>query len=318
MCVCRLWQAVGPQRVEAGRSAQLRRQKREWVIPPIPLEENVNYTPKEFIAKIRSDKEFAKTVTYHLQGAGASKHPMHSFIVDEKTGYVRVTKVLDREEIAFYNLTGIALYTNGTEAEKRLDLRIKVLDQNDCKPTFAPVNPGAVNESSPKDTYIMKITARDDDEPGHLNSKIKYTILDQQPGGEIMFYIDSEGHLYVQNLNLDREDSYKLTIKGTDLDGAVNGNTGTGTVVVNILDINDNLPVLEKDSYEGSIEENTANMEVMRFKAIDADLEYTDNWLAQYEIISGNEAGYFSIETDPKTNEGVLMLNKVRQSLCGL
>ncbi|XP_029102309.1 desmoglein-2-like [Scleropages formosus] len=263
-------------------------------------------------SSIRSDKEFAKTVTYHLQGAGASKHPMHSFIVDEKTGYVRVTKVLDREEIAFYNLTGIALYTNGTEAEKRLDLRIKVLDQNDCKPTFAPVNPGAVNESSPKDTYIMKITARDDDEPGHLNSKIKYTILDQQPGGEIMFYIDSEGHLYVQNLNLDREtqDSYKLTIKGTDLDGAVNGNTGTGTVVVNILDINDNLPVLEKDSYEGSIEENTANMEVMRFKAIDADLEYTDNWLAQYEIISGNEAGYFSIETDPKTNEGVLMLNK--------
>lgn len=70
--------------------------------------------------------------------------------------------------------------------------------------------------------------------------------------------------------------------------------------------------------YQGSIEENTANVEVMRFKAFDKDLENTDNWLAQFEIISGNEAGYFHIETDPKTNEGVLTLVKVRKasSLC--
>lgn len=64
--------------------------------------------------------------------------------------------------------------------------------------------------------------------------------------------------------------------------------------------------------YEGSVEENTINVEVMRIKAIDMDLIHTDNWLAVYEIVSGNEGGYFSITTDSKTNEGIIMINKVK------
>lgn len=63
--------------------------------------------------------------------------------------------------------------------------------------------------------------------------------------------------------------------------------------------------------YEGSIEENTAGVEVMRIKAQDLDLEHTENWDAVFKIVQGNEAGYFSIKTDPKTNEGILMLDKV-------
>lgn len=66
--------------------------------------------------------------------------------------------------------------------------------------------------------------------------------------------------------------------------------------------------------YEGSVEENTVNVEVMRIKATDMDLIYTDNWLAVFEIISGNEAGYFSITTDSKTNEGIIMIHKVKNN----
>lgn len=63
--------------------------------------------------------------------------------------------------------------------------------------------------------------------------------------------------------------------------------------------------------YEGSIEENTYGVEVMRLKTTDLDLKGTDNWGAVFDITKGNEAGYFSIKTDPITNEGVLMLDKV-------
>lgn len=66
--------------------------------------------------------------------------------------------------------------------------------------------------------------------------------------------------------------------------------------------------------YEGNVEENTINKEVMRFKTTDEDLADTDNWRAVFEIISGNEAGYFRIETDPNTNEGILIIQKVRTS----
>lgn len=62
------------------------------------------------------------------------------------------------------------------------------------------------------------------------------------------------------------------------------------------------------------MEENTINKEVMRFKTFDMDLVNTDNWLADFKIISGNEAGYFNITTDPKTNEGILIIQKVKES----
>ncbi len=64
--------------------------------------------------------------------------------------------------------------------------------------------------------------------------------------------------------------------------------------------------------YVGSVEENTVNVEVMRIKALDMDLINTDNWLAVFNIVSGNEAGYFTITTDAKTNEGIIMINKVK------
>ncbi len=49
----------------------------------------------------------------------------------------------------------------------------------------------------------------------------------------------------------------------------------------------------------------------MSIQALDDDEERTDNWLAEFIIVSGNEDGRFSIKTDPKTNMGVLYLNKV-------
>lgn len=52
-------------------------------------------------------------------------------------------------------------------------------------------------------------------------------------------------------------------------------------------------------------------MEVIRIKSIDLDKIYTENWEAVYTIVSGNEAGYFDITTDRKTNEGILMVKKV-------
>lgn len=67
--------------------------------------------------------------------------------------------------------------------------------------------------------------------------------------------------------------------------------------------------------YEGSVEENTVDVEVLRIKAVDLDLIHTDNWLAVFEFISGNEAGFFSITTDSKTNEGIIMIRKVKELL---
>uniref|UniRef100_A0A8C2D4Z0 Desmoglein 2 n=1 Tax=Cyprinus carpio TaxID=7962 RepID=A0A8C2D4Z0_CYPCA len=294
-------------------SVALHRQKREWIVPPQILEENVDYTKREFIAKIRSDKEDIrlKNVRYSLKGVGADQDPFNLFVVNPENGYVRITGILDRESIAQYNLSGVATFTDGTIAENDIGLRIKVKDQNDNPPVFGLMDPGAVDELSLVETEVMKIKCFDADEPGNPNSQIKYEIVEQQPAGERMFRVDSDGTVRVVNPNLDREtiDQYVLLVKASDLNGAPGGNVATGTVIIKINDVNDNVPTLE-GPFEASIEENTEKVEVMRLKVSDLDLQDTDNWVAKCYIASGNEAGYFSIHTDTKTNEAVIMLDK--------
>lgn len=63
--------------------------------------------------------------------------------------------------------------------------------------------------------------------------------------------------------------------------------------------------------FEGSIEENRANVEIMRIKVFDKDEEFSDNWLANFTFVSGNEGGFFKIVTDTQTNEGILTVVKV-------
>lgn len=56
----------------------------------------------------------------------------------------------------------------------------------------------------------MKINATDADEPGNPNSIIAYTLLDQNPPGD-MFSISKDGTIHVNNPSLDREVLIKLT-----------------------------------------------------------------------------------------------------------
>ncbi|KAL7396381.1 hypothetical protein ABVT39_004926 [Epinephelus coioides] len=288
-----LWGCLGDN---AASVPQLRRQKRDWVVPTKKLFENYVYPPDQYVAKIRSDWDSERNLHYTLLGPGASQEPVNLFVVDDISGLV-----------------------NGSTAENRIDLRFDVEDDNDNPPVFVPVPPATVQESSPAGTLVGRITATDADKANCLHSKIAYSLVKQEPSdGRKVFYIDRKtGSIYVKENTIDREtqSSYTLTVEGTDMDGAPGGNTGTGTILVKVVDINDNVPELEKDEYAGSIMENTAQVEVMRFKVLDDDEEKSDNWLAVFDIVTGNEDGIFSIKTDPKTNEGVLMLEKVDLSV---
>ncbi|XP_048107933.1 desmoglein-2-like [Alosa alosa] len=290
-----------------------RRCKREWILPPAKLEENVDYTEREYIAKIRSDFDEVQKVKYSLIGPGANEHPVNRFIIDPDTGYVKVTKILDREEIHQYNLTGIAMFLDGTEAEEAIELTVFVVDQNDNPPKF-DIHISTVRECSTVGTVIMNVTAHDEDQKGTVNSKIAYSIIKQEPPGSgMLFSIDRDtGQLFVNEPTLDREtqDFYELIVQGVDLDGATNGITAVGTVKITVQDINDNVPTLEKEEYAGNVDEGAVDVVVMRIKALDVDLKDSDNWLVVFNIVSGNEEDLFTIHTDPKTNEGLLKLIK--------
>lgn len=63
--------------------------------------------------------------------------------------------------------------------------------------------------------------------------------------------------------------------------------------------------------YTNSVDENVHDVVVSRIKALDLDLEHSDNWRVVFGIAKGNEDNLFTIETDENTNEGILKLIKV-------
>ncbi|XP_024114899.1 desmoglein-2 [Oryzias melastigma] len=306
-----LFLVISAESTETGAKPR-RRMKRNWLPPPAKLVENTDYTQKT-VAKIRSDKDRQYKVEYYLRGKGADEPPYNLFKVDHVTGLVSITSTLDWETHPSFHLRGIARYLNGTEAEDEVPLIFTVVDQNDNAPTLE-THYGNVTESSKKGTYVMQITAKDKDDPDTPNAEIAYSIISQEPplNGHMFRIGKKTGKLYVKEPNLDREkyDFYKLVIQVTDMGGEPGGLTGTGTVEIKVLDINDNIPTLEKSEYDGTVEENVANVVVMKIKALDNDEKFTDNWLAVFKIDKGNENQLFSIETDNKTNEGILKLVK--------
>lgn len=63
--------------------------------------------------------------------------------------------------------------------------------------------------------------------------------------------------------------------------------------------------------YKAKVQENQENVLVTRIPVEDKDLVNTSNWKARFEVTKGNESGQFRMETDPKTNDGLLYVIKV-------
>uniref|UniRef100_H0XG41 Desmoglein 2 n=2 Tax=Otolemur garnettii TaxID=30611 RepID=H0XG41_OTOGA len=297
--------------------AHLVRQKRAWITVPVALREGEDLSKKNPIAKIHSDlaEERGVKITYKYTGKGITEPPFGIFVFNKDTGELNVTSILDREETPYFLLVGYALDERGNNLEKPIELRIRVLDINDNEPVFTQdVFVGSVAELSSAHTLVMKINATDADEPNTMNSKISYRIVSQEPAYPSAFYLNKDtGEIYTTSVTLDREQhsSYTLTVEARDGNGQITDKpVKQAQVQIRILDVNDNIPVVENEMYEGAVEENQANVEVMRIKVFDADEVGSDNWLANFTFASGNEGGYFHIETDTQTNEGIVTLIK--------
>ncbi|XP_008938914.1 PREDICTED: desmoglein-4-like, partial [Merops nubicus] len=291
-----------------------RRQKREWIKFAAACREGEDNSKRNPIARIRSDCEENNPITYSISGVGIDSAPFGIFVVNPRTGEINITSIVDRELTPVFVIRCFAKHSlTGIDMEQPLELRVRVLDINDNPPVFAQtVFTGSVEESSMDNTLVMKIIATDADEPNHLNSKIAFKIESQEPSGAPMFIMNKyTGELHLANY-LDREQhsSYTLVVKASDRDGAADGISSLCSCNVKVLDVNDNFPTLAQSSFSASISENSLSSELLRIQALDADEEFSDNWLAEFYFLSGNEDNCFEIVTDRATNQGILRVIK--------
>ncbi|KAM6217528.1 desmoglein-3 [Rhynchocyon petersi] len=305
-------QARGQYGEEETAVQSKRRYKREWVKFAKPCREEEDNSKRNPIAEITSDFQKNQKVTYHISGVGIDQPPLGIFVVDRNTGKINITSIVDREKTPSFLIKCRALNSFGQDVEKPLLLTVKILDINDNPPVFSQsIFMGEIEENSAPSSLVMILNATDADEPNHINSKIAFKIISQEPEGNSMFTISrNTGEIHTSTNSLDREQvsSYHLIVSGADKDGE--GLSSQCECRITIKDVNDNFPMFKESQYSATIEEKALSTELLRFQVIDLDEEFTDNWLAVYYFTSGNEGNWFEIETDPRTNDGILKVVK--------
>ncbi|KAL7978844.1 hypothetical protein Chor_013333 [Crotalus horridus] len=282
-----------------------KRMKREWIWNKMHIPEEQNGTLPHHVGKITSTVK-NPNAKYVLEGEGAGT----LFRVDEFTGDVSVTERLDREKKAEYELT--ALISNrltNLPLEDPSKFRIIVHDINDNAPVFVQkVFNGSVVEMSPLGTSVTKVTAVDADDPTlHGHADVFYEVTD----GKNYFRIDNSGTIYTAVPDLDREQkaAYTIRVKARDGKGLHAEEMGTATVIIKLIDINDNFPTFKQKNFTFEVPENVSlTGEVGRLKV--EDIDEPQNRDTKYSFRQGNYQDTFKIIPNRYTNEGVLQPTK--------
>ncbi|CAB1329363.1 unnamed protein product, partial [Coregonus sp. 'balchen'] len=88
-------------------------------------------------------------------------------------------------------------------------------------------------------------------------------------------------------------------------------NTQNSNISISVLSQEPAEPKINLKEYNAHMMEMESNKEILRVAVTDADTPNTTAWRAVYSIVKGNEEGNYKIETDPKTNEGILTVIKI-------
>uniref|UniRef100_A0A8P0PN81 Cadherin domain-containing protein n=1 Tax=Canis lupus familiaris TaxID=9615 RepID=A0A8P0PN81_CANLF len=177
-------------------------------------------------------------------------------------------KALDREEQTELRLTLLAVDGGVPPKTGTALVLIDVLDINDNAPEFVqPLYRAQIPENSPLGSLIVTVSARDLDTG--TNGKVFYSFFYGDEEISRTFALNElTGEIkIIRELDFEKIMSYELDIKASD--GA--GLSGKCTVIIEVVDINDNTPELTMASLTSSIPENSPETTIALFSIQDRD-----------------------------------------------
>nr|XP_013012140.1 cadherin-23 isoform X1 [Cavia porcellus] len=249
------------------------------------------------VVAIDLDEGLNGLVTYRMQVG----RPRMDFLINSSSGVVLTTTELDRERIAEYQLRVVASDAGTPTKSSTSTLTIRVLDVNDETPTFFPAMYNvSVSEDVPREFRVVWLNCTDNDVG--LNAELSYFITEGNVDGK--FSVGYRDAVVRTVVGLDRETTaaYTLVLEAIDNGPVGKRRTGTATVFVTVLDVNDNRPIFLQSSYEASVPEDIPEgHSIVQLKATDADEgEFGRVW---YRILHGNHGNHFRIHV----SSGLLM-----------
>ncbi|XP_037531479.1 protocadherin gamma-B4, partial [Nematolebias whitei] len=190
---------------------------------------------------------------------------------DGSTLELVLDKELDREKQNQLKLILTALDGGAPQRSGTAVIHVSVLDANDNAPVFSQaVYKASLPENSPLDTVVVTVSATDADEGvngdvsydfGHVSEEVKKVFSIDRKKGEIKL---------VSKIDFETVTNYDLRIKAKD-------GLGLSTytkVIIDVIDVNDNEPVIYVKSMTNPVPENILpGTEVGIINVQDADSE---------------------------------------------
>ncbi|XP_063974782.1 cadherin-86C [Diachasmimorpha longicaudata] len=184
-----------------------------------------------------------------------------------------------------------------TNLSASVPVTIFLRDVNDNPPEFEEaIYKVTLSENVTAGARVVQVHATDKDSGSF--GRIQYTQI-IGPGSEAFVINPDTGFISVAvgaNRILDREitSELQLTVEARDEDGK--GLRGCVPFIITLLDVNDNPPIFEKDSYDFFINGELTNFTTPAIiKATDADAEPPNNEV-RYELIHGNYDNFFILD----------------------
>lgn len=254
--------------------------------------DNKNFT---LIAEEHASTRLSANQLTHVFNSQALKGPGVS-------QYAILTAVtLDREATPLQQIQ--VLCSDRANHQSVHNITVLIGDINDHKPQFAQeVMTYQVPENSPPGTILKPVSVgllrnsvslATDGDVGK-NGMVKYSFIEGSRTAE-NFSIDPFTAVISTRIPFDREENKKYVFSILAVDQADGGNalTGTGTVEVMVLDVNDNPPAFAQETYTFQIAENLPRgTRVGQVTAFDLD----DQGPVSYYLSNDHDALVFQID----------------------
>ncbi|XP_045130452.1 putative neural-cadherin 2 isoform X1 [Portunus trituberculatus] len=249
------------------------------------------------------------------------------FSVDAASGTVLLLRPLDRDPPHGRPQWRLRVTATDGELEAHTDIRVNLKDANDNAPFFpSRTTTATVSEDTPLGSSVTRVVATDHDDPQEGdNAKVTFSLeknaIDESSGRPI-FAIDSElGVITTALCCLDREKTQRYVIQvvatdGGGLKGECEGNTsvsllffslfpcrqprcsppppltpppGTGTVVVDVDDVNDVPPRFSRSEWTLDVSESLDPDNVLATLTV-VDQDVTNDFA--YRVVPGSGQGW--------------------------
>ncbi|XP_051810384.1 protocadherin gamma-A10-like isoform X15 [Acanthochromis polyacanthus] len=210
-------------------------------------------------------------------------------------------KPLDREQQPHLSLKLLAVDGGNPQKSGTVNINVKILDANDNAPVFnQSVYKATVIENVPKGTYVVAVNASDIDSDS--NGQVTYSFSKSKAGITDVFDIDeATGKIYVtKEIDFEKDKKIEFRVEAKDHGGL----TDSSKVEIEVIDVNDNAPVINVMSFTSPVAEDSpagTTIGIINVK----DLDSGENGQVRCTVeggvpfkIKSNVRNYYALITD--------------------